>query len=108
MKKWNRAWLLASAIVIFGSVTCAAQGRIDLVNGRRVVPDKVTFVVEVGRLKDEHPRFATAPENMQLYVTFGDRPATGIVYLDGKALTRFDESMGFNSNPVISVTVIIS
>lgn len=98
MKRCNRALLLASVIVIFG-VTCEAQSRINLVNGRRAVSDQVTFVVEVGSLK-RNPPYATAPEHMQLYVTFGDRPATGVVYLDGKAMTRFDESMQFLTNPV--------
>lgn len=100
MKKLTRVWLFALATLIFGSATCVAQGRIQLVQGRRTVTDKVTFVVEVGREKTENPRYATAPEDLHIFAQFADHRATGIVYLDGKALGRFDESMGFNSNLV--------
>jgi hypothetical protein len=35
---------------------------------------------------------------MILNMRFAERPATGRVYIDGKAIGRFDESGSFNSN----------
>jgi hypothetical protein len=98
MKQSTRVWLFALTTLIFGSATCVAQSRIQLVQGRRTVTDKVTFVVEVGREKNENPRYANAPEDMYIVAQF--TRATGMFYLDGKALGRFDESGVFNSNPV--------
>lgn len=98
MKLAKCGWLLALAILIVGSTSSVAQSRIQLVQGRRVVKDKITFVVEVSREKIENPRYATAPEDMIISARFADRPASGMVYIDGKALGRFDESMSFNSS----------
>jgi hypothetical protein len=93
----KRGWLLALTILIVGSTSALAQSRIQLVQGRRAVKDKITFIVEVSREKTENPRYAAAPD-LQIHARFMDHPASGLVYLDGKALGRFDESMSFNSN----------
>lgn len=98
MKLAKRGWLLAIAILVVGSTSSVAQSRIQLVQGRRVVKDKVTFIVEVSRDKNGNPRYATAPEHARIFTRFADRPASGMVYMDGKALGRFDESMSFYSN----------
>ena len=98
MKLAKCGWLSALAILFVASTSSFAQSRIQLVQGRRVVKDKITFIVEVSREKGENPRYATAPEYIQIFTRFTDRPATGMVYLDGKALGRFDESMSFSSN----------
>ena len=98
MKLAKFGWLLALAILVVGSTSSVAQSRIQLVQGRRVVKDKITFIVEVSREKVENPRYSTAPEFIQILTRFSDRPATGMVYIDGKALGRFDESMQFFSN----------
>lgn len=94
----KRSLLLALAIVVTGSTTALAQSRIQLVQGRRAIRDKVTFVVELGHAKNEDPRSATVQNDVNIFTRFGERPATGMVYLDDKALGRFDESMSFNSN----------
>ena len=99
MKLLKRSWLIALAILIIGPTTSFAQSRINLVQGRRAINDKVTFVVEVAHQKNEKPPYANASDDMIIYTRFA-RPATGMVYVDGKALGRFDESMGFNSNQV--------
>jgi hypothetical protein len=91
-------WLLALGIFIAGSTSTVAQSRIQLVQGRRVVNDKITFIVDVSREKSGSPRYATAPEDIRIFTRFADRPASGMVYIDGKALGRFDESMSFYSN----------
>jgi hypothetical protein len=93
-------WLLALTILIVGSTSAVAQSEIQLVQGRRVVKDKITFIVEVSREKNENPRYSAAPEGIQILTTFADRPASGMIYLDGKALVRFDESQQFKSNLV--------
>jgi len=94
------AWLLALLIVIFGSTSALAQTRIQLVQGRRLIKDKVTFVVDVSPEKIPNPRYATAPEDLHIYTRFTEHPGTGMVYLDGKTLGRFDEAMSFHSNSV--------
>jgi hypothetical protein len=55
--------------------------------------------MEVSREKIENSRYAAAPEDIRIFTRFTDHPATGMIYLDGKALGRFDEAMSFNSNP---------
>lgn len=99
MKLSKRSWLLALAILIIGSSTNLAQSRINLVQGNRAVNDKVTFVVEVVHQKGEKSPSAIASEDVGIWTRFA-RPATGIVYMDGKAIGRFDEAMGFDSNLV--------
>lgn len=92
----KRGWLLALAILFVGSTSIVAQSRIQLVQGRRNVKDKITFIVDVAPEKTENPR--SAPYDIQIFTRFADRPTSGMAYLDGKALGRFDESMQFNSN----------
>lgn len=110
----KRGWWLALAILIVGSTSVVAQPRIQLVQGRRVIKDKLTFVVEVAREKNENPRYANAPEDIQVFAAFVERPVSGMVYIDGKALGRFDETTQFNSNPVDitygrhSVTLVVA
>ena len=96
----TRGWLLALAIVIGGSTLAVAQSRIQLVQGRRAVKDKITFIVEISPHKSGYPQYAIKPEDIHVFTRFADRPASGMVYIDGKAIGRFDEAMGFNSNPV--------
>src|SRR5688572_32306599 len=93
--KYN--WLLILAILIGGSITTVGQGRIQLVHGKRPIKDKVSFIVEASPRKDGNP---DRVPSMYFYVRFADRAASGMLYVDGVALTRFDESLGFNSNPV--------
>lgn len=100
MKLSKRCWLLALMILIVGSTSAVAQSRIQFVQGRRTVKDKITFTVDVSREKNANPRYATVPEDLHIFTRFTDHPATGMVYLDGKALGRFDESMSFSSNYV--------
>ncbi len=66
--------------------------------GKRAIKDKVTFAVELVHAKNEDPRNTTVQNDVNIFTRFGERPATGMVYLDDKALGRFDESMSFNSN----------
>jgi hypothetical protein len=77
--------------------TSAFADRIQVVQGRRAVKDKVTFTIDVLRFKGQYPQYQIAPENIQIHVTF-DQPTTGMIYVDGKALGRFDESRVFDSN----------
>ena len=100
MRIATRKLLSISALVIILSISALAQSRIQLVQGRRLVKDKLSFVVDVAKDKTENPRYANAPEAIQIYTSFMNQPATGLVYIDGKAIGRFDDSMGFNSNPV--------
>ena len=97
MKLSKRSWLLVLAILILGSTSAVAQSRIQLVQGRRAVKDKISFIVEVSPEKGRTPN--QSPYDIQIFTRFADRGAVGMVYLDGKALGRFDESQQFNSNP---------
>jgi hypothetical protein len=90
-------WLLVLAILIGGSITTLGQNRIQLVQGRRAIKDKVSFIVEEAPQKNQNDLTASS---MYLYSRFADRGVSGMVYVDGVAVTRFDESFGFNSNPV--------
>ena len=100
MRTATRKLLAIFGLIVFLAVSAIAQSRIQLVQGRRPVKEKTNFVVDVSREKTENPRYANAPEDVQISVVFADRPATGMVYLDGKALGRFDESQQFDSNPI--------
>ncbi len=94
----KRSWLIVLATLFVGVGTGAAQSRIQLAQGKRVIQDKVSFVIDVGRDKSQNPRWAEAPEDMRIWMRFTERAATGRVYVDGKAIGRFDESMSFHSN----------
>jgi hypothetical protein len=83
-----------------GTGTGVAQSRIQLAQGQRPIQDKVSFVIDVARERTQNPRYAEAPEDMQIFTRFNGPPASGRVYVDGKAIGRFDESRLFNSNPV--------
>lgn len=95
----RRSWLVI-LLTLFVGGTSVAQSRIQLAQGRRAIQDKVSFVIDVAHDKSGNPRYADAPEDMRILVRFSDRPATGRVYVDGKAVGRFDESQMFNSNSV--------
>ena len=94
----KRSWLIVLMTLFVGVGTGMAQSRIQLAQGRRPIEAKATFVIEVAREKIENPRNANAPDDMRVWMRFADHPVTGRVYVDGKAIGRFDESMGFNSN----------
>ena len=94
----RRSWLVVLMTLFVGAGTSMAQSRVQLAQGRRAIEDKVSFVVEVARDKRNDPRYAEAPEDMRIWLRFGEHPATGRVYVDGKAVGRFDQSMGFTSN----------
>lgn len=91
-------FLPALGILIFLSFPVVSQSRIQLVQGRRAIQDKVIFVIDIVRDKRNDPRYADAPEDLQIYTRFSEKPATGRVYIDGKAVGRFDDSGSFNSN----------
>ena len=95
----RRSFLVVLFTLFVGAGTSFGQGRIELVQGRRTIKDNLTFTVEVLHDKNENPRYVTAPEDIQVYLVMADRPASGFVYLDGKALGRFDETQQFNGNP---------
>jgi hypothetical protein len=89
-------WLVILLTLFIGAGTGVAQNRIQLAQGKRPIQDKVTFVVDLA----PDPRYAVAPEGIQILTRFTDRPATGRVYVDDKAVGRFDESMSFTSNTI--------
>ena len=93
----RRSWLVI-LLTLFVGGTSVAQSRVQLAQGRRAIQDKVSFVINVAHDKSGNPRYADAPEDMRILVRFSDRPVTGRVYVDGKAVGRFDESQMFNSN----------
>lgn len=95
----KRSWLVI-LLTLFVGGTSVAQSRVQLAQGRRAIQDKVSFVIDVAHDKSGNPRYADAPEDMRILVRFSDRPATGRVYVDGKAVGRFDESQMFNSNSI--------
>ena len=95
----RRSWLVI-LLTLFVGGTSVAQSRVQLAQGRRAIQDKVSFVIDVAHDKSGNPRYADAPEDMRILVRFSDRPATGRVYVDGKAVGRFDESQMFNSNSI--------
>ena len=95
----RRSFLVVLFTLFVGAGTSFGQRSIELVQGRRAIKDNLTFTVDVLRDKNENPRYATAPEDIQDYLVMADRPASGFVYLDGKALGRFDETQQFNGNP---------
>lgn len=95
----RRSWLVI-LLTLFVGGTSVAQSRIQLAQGRRAIQDKVSFVIDVAHDKSGNPRYADAPEDMRILVRFSDRPATGRVYVDGKAVGRFVESQMFNSNSI--------
>lgn len=100
MSQLKFKFLMVLAILVAAASTGVAQSRIQLAQGRRAIQDKVSFVVEVVRDKRNDPRNVDAPDDMMINMRFIDRAATGRVYIDGKAIGRFDESMSFNSNLV--------
>jgi hypothetical protein len=100
MNPIKRNLLFVLITLLVGAGTGVAQGRIQLAQGRRTIQEKVTFVIDVSRDKTGNPRYAESPEEMRVWMRFADRPVSGKVYLDGKAVGRFDESMSFNSNPL--------
>ncbi|HBB97060.1 MAG TPA: hypothetical protein DC054_16920 [Blastocatellia bacterium] len=95
----RRSWLVI-LLTLFVGGTGVAQSRVQLAQGRRAIQDKVSFVIDVAHDKSGNPRYADAPEDMRVMVRFSDRPASGRVYLDGKAVGRFDETQMFNSNSI--------
>jgi hypothetical protein len=96
----KRSWLVVLLTLFVGAGTGVAQSRTQLAQGRRAIQDKVSFVIDVAHDRSGNPRYADAPEDMRILVRFADRPASGRVYLDGKAVGRFDESQLFNSNSI--------
>jgi hypothetical protein len=80
-----------------GVGTGVAQSRIQLAQGKRAIQDKVSFVVEISPEKN---RPAVASSDMQIFTRFYGPATSGRVYVDGKAVGRFDESPQFNSNPI--------
>jgi len=90
----QRSSLVVLMTVFVGVGTCVAQGRLQLAQGRRAIQDKVTFVFELA----PDSRYNNKPDGVTIFTRFTERPATGRVYVDGKAIGRFDESMSFNSN----------
>ena len=98
MTKFKFSVVLSFAVLIAASSATVAQSRIQVAQGKRLIQDKVSFVIEVVPEKTNNPRYATAPEDLQIFTRFVDKPATGKVYIDGKAIGRFDEAMSFNSN----------
>lgn len=97
MKVSKSSWILSFIILIGASSSVFGDQRIQLVQGRREVKDKVTFTIDVLRAKNQNPQYENAPAFIQMYVTF-DQATTGMVYVDGKPIGRFDESRVFNSN----------
>jgi len=95
----RRSWLVI-LLTLFVGGTGVAQSRVQLAQGRRAIQEKVSFVIDVAHDKSGNPRYADAPEDMRIMVRFSDRPASGRVYVDGKAVGRFDESQMFNSNSI--------
>jgi len=98
MTKFKLRIALSFAVLIAASSATVAQSRIQLAQGRRLIQDKVSFVIEVSPDRRNDPRYTTAPEDLQIQTRFMDKPVTGKAYIDGKAVGRFDEAMSFNSN----------
>lgn len=96
----RRSWLVILMTLFVGAGTGFAQSRVQLAQGRRAIQDKVNFVIDVSRDKRNDPRNAEAPDDMRVLVRFSDHPVSGRVYLDGKAVGRFDETQQFNSNSI--------
>src|SRR5262245_16357537 len=94
----RRIWYVVLLTLFVGVGIGVAQSRVQLAQGRRAIQEKVSFVIDVGRDKSGNPRYADGPEDMRVWMRFVDRPVSGRVYLDGKAVGRFDESMQFTSN----------
>ena len=95
----RRSFFVVLMTLFVGVGTGFGQSRIQLVQGKRAIQDKVTFIVEVGQDKSNNPRYANGPEHLQIYATWR-QPASGKVFVDGKAVGRFDESNLFNGNPL--------
>jgi hypothetical protein len=93
--KWN--WVLVPVMVLAASVTTLCQGRIQLVQGRRAIEDKVTFVVDVEPEKPPRAPISTPPHDGHVFTRFA-QPSIGRFEVDGKPVGRFDESKSFNSN----------
>jgi hypothetical protein len=86
-------------MILIGASSAAFADRIRLVQGRRAVADKISFTVEVAREKNRDPKYPPAPYDIQIYAVFADHSTSGFVYVDGKAIGRFDDARQFNSNP---------
>jgi hypothetical protein len=96
----RRSWLVVLMTLFVGVGTGVAQSRVQLAQGRRAIQDKVSFVIDVSRDKRNDPRYAEAPDDMRIFMRFSDHPVSGKIYLDGKAVGRFDESQQFTSNSI--------
>ena len=86
-------------MIVIGASSAAFADRIQLVQGRRAVTDKISFTIEVAHEKNRDPKYPPAPYDIQIYAVFADHSASGLVYIDGKAIGRFDDTRQFNSNP---------
>src|SRR5436190_16352251 len=95
----RRSWLVILMTLFVGAGTGFAQGRVQLAQGRRAIQDKVSFVVDITRDKRD-TRTADSPDDMRIMFQLLDRPASGKVYLDGKAVGRFDDTQQFSSNSI--------
>ena len=95
--KTSKSLSMLCLIFLMGSFSSAFADRIQLVQGKRAIQDQVTFTVDVLREKYQNPRFENAPEDIQIILTFR-QDTTGMVYIDGKAIGRFDETSVFSSN----------
>jgi len=94
----RRSWLVI-LLTLFVGGTGVAQSRVQLAQGRRAIQDKVSFIIDVAHDKSGNPRYADAPEDMRVWMRL-DRPVSGRVYVDGKAVGRFDEAQQFTSNSI--------
>jgi hypothetical protein len=100
MNLTKRSCLIVLTTLFVGAGTSLAQSRIQLAQGKRVIQDKVKFVIDIDHDKTGNPRYAEAPEDMRVWMRFSEHAVSGKVYVDGKAIGRFDETMTFNSNPI--------
>jgi hypothetical protein len=96
MKSSIHRSLILAVLFLFVWGSASADIRIQLIKGKRAIKDKVTFTVEVSHEKNENPRYAAMPEFIQISGTFAG-PASGAIALDGKGITRFDETKAFES-----------
>ena len=69
----KRSSMVVGMTVCIAAGTCVGQSRIQLVQGRRVIQDRVSFVIEGDREKTQNPRYAEKSEDMRVSMRFAER-----------------------------------
>lgn len=95
MNLTKRTCLMALLTLFVGAGTSLAQSRIQLAQGKRVIQEKVSFVIDVAHEKSGNPRYAEAPEDMRVWMRFAEHVVTGKVLAEHPNLVNGEFNRAF-------------